>query len=388
MLLKADATSAGLRRFRAGPRDQRQRHRCAGRPGPAAVPLSSLRNVRSRTVLDTAGRPIRRTTQRSWRCSRCWLAGQHRGQRAHLARSAAGEPGDVPALEQLASILSDIGDAERLEPVVQRLAQEAPKSTWSHYYAATSLFFQQTAWTSRSAGGTQRRQPRPVRNAKAQNLIGARSLASMGQPTRRAPPSRLAQGRPARARHLFQPGTLELQAGNRRTRPPLLRRSADDRSHQQIARKVSRPRSRNADRIQFAEASIQLRLIDVDSVRRCVPLDRHIALCKKLLRQRHRAISPRTNCASFPLSTTTTAIRAAQSIANIARHREDYFDERRSHSGVLDAVVRVCGRTVPGRCQHARGQLRGRKGCRLRKPRAPPQPHGVGRSASGSPRSP
>jgi spermidine synthase len=87
-------------------------------------------------------------------------------------------PGDVPALEQLASVLSDAGDAARLEPVVQRLVKEAPKNTWSHYYAA-SLFFIQGRFdvalqAARNAVAID------ASNAKAHNLIGA-CLASMGQ---------------------------------------------------------------------------------------------------------------------------------------------------------------------------------------------------------------
>src|SRR4029453_7480987 len=51
-------------------------------------------------------------------------------------------PADVQALEQLASILSDIGDAARREPAVQRLVKQAPKTTGAPNYAA-SLFFLQ-----------------------------------------------------------------------------------------------------------------------------------------------------------------------------------------------------------------------------------------------------
>lgn len=122
-------------------------------------------------------------------------------------------PGNVPALEQLASILSDIGDATRLEPVVQRLVQEAPKSTWSHYYAS-SLFFQQGR-LDRALQAARNAITIDPANAKAHNLVGA-SLASMGNT--------------AAARTAFEaslkadprdPGTytnlatLELQSGNR-----------------------------------------------------------------------------------------------------------------------------------------------------------------------------
>ena len=87
-------------------------------------------------------------------------------------------PADVPALEQLASVLSDAGDAARLEPVVQRLVKEAPKNTWSHYYAA-SLFFIQGRFELALQAARNAVAIDPS-NAKAHNLIGA-SLASMGQ---------------------------------------------------------------------------------------------------------------------------------------------------------------------------------------------------------------
>jgi spermidine synthase len=87
-------------------------------------------------------------------------------------------PGDVPALEQLASVLSDIGDAGRLDPVVQRLVKEAPKNTWSHYYAASLFFIQgRLDMALQAARNSAALDPS---NAKAHNLIGA-CLASMGQ---------------------------------------------------------------------------------------------------------------------------------------------------------------------------------------------------------------
>ena len=87
-------------------------------------------------------------------------------------------PADVPALEQLASVLSDIGDAGRLEPVVQRLVKEAPKNTWSHYYAASLFFIQGRLDTALQAA--RNAVAIDPKNAKAHNLMGA-CLASMGQ---------------------------------------------------------------------------------------------------------------------------------------------------------------------------------------------------------------
>lgn len=87
-------------------------------------------------------------------------------------------PADVPALEQLASILSDVSDTSRLEPVVQRLIKEAPKNSWAHYYAA-SLFFIQGRLDTALQAARNAVAIDPL-NAKAHNLMGA-CLASMGQ---------------------------------------------------------------------------------------------------------------------------------------------------------------------------------------------------------------
>jgi spermidine synthase len=122
-------------------------------------------------------------------------------------------PADVPALEQLASILLDVGDASRLEPVVQRLVKEAPKNTWSHYYAA-SLFFLQGRFDISLQGARNAVAADPT-NAKAHNLLGA-SLASLGQTD--AARAAFETSLKADAR---EPGTyanlatLELQTGNR-----------------------------------------------------------------------------------------------------------------------------------------------------------------------------
>jgi spermidine synthase len=122
-------------------------------------------------------------------------------------------PADVPALEQLASILSDVGDANRLNPVVQRLVKEAPKNTWAHYYAA-SLFFIQNRPDMALQAARNSVAIDPA-NAKAHNLIGA-ALASMGQ----ADAARTAFETSIKA-DPREPGTysnlatLELQSGNR-----------------------------------------------------------------------------------------------------------------------------------------------------------------------------
>ena len=122
-------------------------------------------------------------------------------------------PSDVPALEQLASVLSDVGDATRLEPVVQRLVQEAPKNTWSHYYAASLFFIQNRLDLAvRAARNAVAIDPA---NAKAQNLLGA-CLASMGQnDAARAAFETSIKADPKEPGTYANLATLELQTANR-----------------------------------------------------------------------------------------------------------------------------------------------------------------------------
>ena len=122
-------------------------------------------------------------------------------------------PSDVPALEQLASVLSDVGDTARLEPVAIRLVKEAPNSAWSHYYAA-SLFFLQNRHDLALQAARNAVAIDPA-HAKAHNLIGA-CLANMG----RRDEARTAFETSIKA-DPREPGTytnlahLELQSGNR-----------------------------------------------------------------------------------------------------------------------------------------------------------------------------
>ncbi len=123
------------------------------------------------------------------------------------------DPGNVAALEQLASILSDAGDAARLEPVVARLVAQAPRNTWAHYYAG-SLFFMQSRLDLAVQAARNAVSLDPG-NAKAHNLLGA-CLASMGQ-SDAARTSFLASLKvdPREAGTYTNLATLELQAGNR-----------------------------------------------------------------------------------------------------------------------------------------------------------------------------
>ena len=122
-------------------------------------------------------------------------------------------PNDVPALEQLASILSDVSDAARLEPVAQRLVNQAPKNTWSHYYAASLFFLQnRNELALRAARNAVAIDPA---NAKAHNLIGA-CLASLGNvDAARSAFETSIKADPREPGTYENLATLELQAGNR-----------------------------------------------------------------------------------------------------------------------------------------------------------------------------
>ncbi len=123
------------------------------------------------------------------------------------------DPGNVPALEQLASVLSDVGDAARLEPVVAKLMAEAPKNTWAHYYAG-SLFFLQNRLDMAAQAARNSISLDPT-NAKAHNLLGA-CLASIGQAdAARAAFEASLRVDPRESGTYTNLANLELQAGNR-----------------------------------------------------------------------------------------------------------------------------------------------------------------------------
>ena len=122
-------------------------------------------------------------------------------------------PSDAAALDQLASILVDVGDAARLQPLVEKFLREAPKNTWSHYYAASLLFFQGRFDTALRA--TRNAVALDPNNAKAHNLMGA-CLASMGQnDAARTAFETSIKLDPREAGTHANLATLELQIGNR-----------------------------------------------------------------------------------------------------------------------------------------------------------------------------
>jgi Flp pilus assembly protein TadD len=100
-------------------------------------------------------------------------------QAAGLAFSVVqSDPNNVPALEQLASVLSDVGDLERMRPVVSRLRAVAPSSEAAHYYSAALLFMEERV--EPALAEARRVIAINPAHARAQNLMGA-CLASIGR---------------------------------------------------------------------------------------------------------------------------------------------------------------------------------------------------------------
>ncbi|MGD9904682.1 MAG: fused MFS/spermidine synthase [Vicinamibacterales bacterium] len=92
--------------------------------------------------------------------------------------AAERNPSDVRALEQLASILSDVGDRDRLRAVVARLRTIAPTADASRYYSA-SLFFMEGRTDQAIAEARALVAANPT-HARGHNLLGA-ALATQGR---------------------------------------------------------------------------------------------------------------------------------------------------------------------------------------------------------------
>ena len=131
-----------------------------------------------------------------------------------LAFSAVQEqPGNVEALVQFASILADMGDAERLAPVVARLRGEVPSLADTRYYAAMLAYLQQRPdIAAREASAALTADPR---HARAANILGA-SFASLRQREQaRAAFTRALALDPRAPATYANLATLEQDAGNR-----------------------------------------------------------------------------------------------------------------------------------------------------------------------------
>jgi len=120
--------------------------------------------------------------------------------------------GSVAALEQMASILSDVGDKDRMAPVVGRLRAQAPGSEATHYYSAALLYLEgRTDLALREARAVIEQNPA---HAKAHNIAGA-CLASLGQRDQaRAAFEASIAADPRESGTYTNLATLELEAGN------------------------------------------------------------------------------------------------------------------------------------------------------------------------------
>jgi len=138
------------------------------------------------------------------------------GNFAESARIALGmvqnRPANLAAVEQLASVFSDAGDAERLAPAVARLRAEALDRASTRYYSATLAFMQQRPDIAvREAEAALAIEPR---HALAHNVLGA-ALASLGQRDRaRAAFEASLQADPRDPATYSNLATLELESGN------------------------------------------------------------------------------------------------------------------------------------------------------------------------------
>ena len=140
MLLEASAPARRLDRLRDG-----------GAPRPRDDPRTFDGLVRAGAVGEPPGRdgarccanwPRRPTGSRPRsRCRASWPRSGAVEEAAQVAfATVERQPSDVAALEQLASILTDVRDKERLVPVVGRLRTVAPTADATRYYTASLLF--------------------------------------------------------------------------------------------------------------------------------------------------------------------------------------------------------------------------------------------------------
>jgi spermidine synthase len=122
------------------------------------------------------------------------------------------QPANLPAVEQLASIFSDAGDAERLAPAVARLRAQALDRASTHYYSATLAYMQQQPDIAiREAEAALAIDPR---HGRAQNVLGA-ALAGLGQRDRARAAFQTALTLDPRDPATYSNlATLEMEAGN------------------------------------------------------------------------------------------------------------------------------------------------------------------------------
>jgi spermidine synthase len=98
-------------------------------------------------------------------------SGDYQGAAAAAQEAMRLLPGDPRPSEQIASILADVGDADRLEPLANQLITQFPARAEGHYYRASALLLRgKPAEAVEEARKAVKANPH---DARAQNLLGA-----------------------------------------------------------------------------------------------------------------------------------------------------------------------------------------------------------------------
>ncbi len=176
MLYEASAVGAAWADFetavRLNPRDARALEGLARAATVAGRQNETLR------ALQTAAAPVDHL-EAQVALSRFLASGGRIDDAARVAFAAVErQPSSVPALEQLASVLADVGDRDRLMPVVTRLRAVAPAADPTRYYAASLLFMEGRA--ELAIGEARALVAGNPTHARGYNLLGA-ALATTGR---------------------------------------------------------------------------------------------------------------------------------------------------------------------------------------------------------------
>ncbi|MBL8134982.1 MAG: fused MFS/spermidine synthase [Acidobacteria bacterium] len=176
MLYDASAATAAWNDFetavRLQPRDARA---LEGLVRSAAIAGRQAETLRT---LQTAAAPLDHV-EAQVALSRFLASGGRVEDAARVAFAAVErQPSNVAALEQLASVLADVGDKERLLPVVSRLRAIAPTADATRYYAASLLFMD--GRTEQAIAEARTLVTGNPTHARGYNLLGA-ALATLGR---------------------------------------------------------------------------------------------------------------------------------------------------------------------------------------------------------------
>jgi spermidine synthase len=131
---------------------------------------------------------------------------------AHANAAIGLAPGDPRPLEQLASVLADAGNADRLAPIADDLASRFRDREDGRYYQAVALMLRGRA--SEAADAARRLLSAAPNHAKAQNLLGAACATTGDFDCARAAFARAIEIDPRDASPHVNLGVLHLQAGD------------------------------------------------------------------------------------------------------------------------------------------------------------------------------